>query len=336
MPAAIDAQMRIGEPCGQGKPYSQRNIPPKPARGSTLKPPSGRRRLTCGYPGDYTNVRVTFQEQSSQPRGRAAMMTPANSTVVSAGHGVDRSKSGVASTDGPGVAPHRRGRLKNGNPAGDFLAAPRCGARTRCGGSCRQPAMPNGRCRLHGGLSTGPRTPDGLARSRRARWKHGARSAEVTALRREVRMRLRRVRTALALVAGHRSAGHGVDRSTFTKPLVRANFEPAGAASARTPAAPSFAPSPASGTIRVHPRSQTIESPFSAGHGVDRPLLASNAPAQRSSGARADLYASTAPMASPAGHGLHRSFSFPAPAARHQRADCNRVALYRDGAPVYR
>ncbi|MDF2972517.1 MAG: hypothetical protein K0R61_2967 [Microvirga sp.] len=27
---------------------------------------------------------------------------------------------------------------------------------------CCQPAMPNGRCRLHGGLSTGPRTPEGL------------------------------------------------------------------------------------------------------------------------------------------------------------------------------
>ena len=38
--------------------------------------------------------------------------------------------------------------------------------------------MPNGRCRLHGGLSTGPRTAEGLARSRRARWKHGRYSAE--------------------------------------------------------------------------------------------------------------------------------------------------------------
>jgi hypothetical protein len=38
--------------------------------------------------------------------------------------------------------------------------------------------MPNGRCRLHGGLSTGPRTPEGLQRSRRARWVHGERSAE--------------------------------------------------------------------------------------------------------------------------------------------------------------
>jgi hypothetical protein len=34
------------------------------------------------------------------------------------------------------------------------------------------------RCRMHGGLSTGPRTAAGLARSKRARWKHGRFSAE--------------------------------------------------------------------------------------------------------------------------------------------------------------
>jgi hypothetical protein len=31
--------------------------------------------------------------------------------------------------------------------------------------------MPNGRCKDHGGKSTGPRTPEGLERSRRANWK---------------------------------------------------------------------------------------------------------------------------------------------------------------------
>ena len=38
--------------------------------------------------------------------------------------------------------------------------------------------MRNGRCRMHGGKSTGPRTPEGLERSRKARWVHGERSAE--------------------------------------------------------------------------------------------------------------------------------------------------------------
>jgi len=47
--------------------------------------------------------------------------------------------------------------------------------------------MKNGRCRLHGGLSTGPRTPEGLERSRRARWKHGRYSREAKQAAREAR-----------------------------------------------------------------------------------------------------------------------------------------------------
>ena len=35
--------------------------------------------------------------------------------------------------------------------------ANKCGAKTRAGGRCQQLGMPNGRCRYHGGLSTGPR-----------------------------------------------------------------------------------------------------------------------------------------------------------------------------------
>lgn len=43
---------------------------------------------------------------------------------------------------------------------------PRCGALSRSTGKpCRQPALANGRCRFHGGLSTGPRTPAGRARA---------------------------------------------------------------------------------------------------------------------------------------------------------------------------
>ena len=71
------------------------------------------------------------------------------------------------------VHAQRQGWLKNENPPGDFLAAPRCGAKTRKGQSCRQPAMKNGRCRLHGGKSTGPKTREGKERSRMSNYKHG-------------------------------------------------------------------------------------------------------------------------------------------------------------------
>ena len=41
---------------------------------------------------------------------------------------------------------------------------PRCGARTRAGGTCLSPAMLNGKCRIHGGLSPG--APRGAANGR--------------------------------------------------------------------------------------------------------------------------------------------------------------------------
>ena len=40
-----------------------------------------------------------------------------------------------------------------------------CGARTRRGTSCQCTALANGRCRLHGGLSTGPTSHDGRLRA---------------------------------------------------------------------------------------------------------------------------------------------------------------------------
>ena len=68
----------------------------------------------------------------------------------------------------------RRGSLKNGNPPGDFRTAARCGAKTRRGTPCQCPGMKtNGRCRVHGGLSTGPKTPEGIERIRQSRTKHG-------------------------------------------------------------------------------------------------------------------------------------------------------------------
>ena len=50
----------------------------------------------------------------------------------------------------------------------------RCGAKTRRGTPCQRPAkQPMGRCRLHGGASTGPKTKDGLVRLQEARTTHG-------------------------------------------------------------------------------------------------------------------------------------------------------------------
>jgi hypothetical protein len=93
----------------------------------------------------------------------------------------------------------RTGPLRNGNPRGNPNLAPRCGARTRMGCPCRAPAMRNGRCRMHGGKSTGPRTEEGRARIRAARTRHGRYSAEGRAFQRNVSDLLRRSRDLLAL-----------------------------------------------------------------------------------------------------------------------------------------
>jgi hypothetical protein len=53
---------------------------------------------------------------------------------------------------------------------------PRCGAKCKqSSGYCRNPAMTNGRCRIHGGKSAGPKP------------KHGQSSAEAKLRRKQIR-----------------------------------------------------------------------------------------------------------------------------------------------------
>lgn len=61
----------------------------------------------------------------------------------------------------------------------------RCGARTRSASVCQSPAMPNGRCRMHGGLSPG------APRGNRNAFKHGLYSADMLDLRAAVRELMR-------------------------------------------------------------------------------------------------------------------------------------------------
>jgi hypothetical protein len=154
---------------------------------------------------------------------------------------------------GPAPRLLRRGRLKNGNPGGDFLAAARCGARTRAGCSCRQPAMANGRCRFHGGKSTGPRTEAGRARARSNRLVHGLRSAEVIAL-------------SAAAAAAHRSLGVLLATASSKKIHHREGSTAVAARATRLhPSSVSSVVNPA--TSADAPQ---LANRFPAGHGVDR------------------------------------------------------------------
>ena len=69
--------------------------------------------------------------------------------------------------------------------------SPRCGAKTRSGSPCRAPAMPNGRCRMHGGASPG--APRGKANGN---YKHGRFTAEATASRRGLNSLIRELQRA--------------------------------------------------------------------------------------------------------------------------------------------
>ena len=76
----------------------------------------------------------------------------------------------------------------------------RCGAKTRVGGACQNPAIGDrDRCKLHGGLSTGPRTPEGKARSIAAHTKHGRRSKAHIERIRQINADLRRVLNAMRM-----------------------------------------------------------------------------------------------------------------------------------------
>ena len=85
----------------------------------------------------------------------------------------------------------------------NYKEIPRCGAKTRAGHPCGRYAMKtNGRCRMHGGLSTGPKTAAGLARSRRANWKHGLYSQRAKTERILVRALLAESRDGIRKISG--------------------------------------------------------------------------------------------------------------------------------------
>ncbi len=74
-----------------------------------------------------------------------------------------------------------------------MLASPRCGAKTRCGGACRSPAV-NGRkrCRMHGGAAG-----SGAPRANRNAGKHGRFTGEAIEERRRIEALLGEARKLL-------------------------------------------------------------------------------------------------------------------------------------------
>ena len=81
-------------------------------------------------------------------------------------------------------------RARDFNP---MLASPRCGAKTRAGGSCRSPAVRGKRrCRMHGG-APGSGAPSGNRNARRL----GLFTGDATAERKQIRALLDEARKLL-------------------------------------------------------------------------------------------------------------------------------------------
>jgi hypothetical protein len=87
----------------------------------------------------------------------------------------------VGMVETPGVGGTQNQRINPMQSKLPMHLSLRCGARTRKGSQCQAPAMRNGRCRMHGGKSSG--APIGNRNS----WKHGHYSADATAMRKLVR-----------------------------------------------------------------------------------------------------------------------------------------------------
>ncbi len=81
-----------------------------------------------------------------------------------------------------------------------------CGARAKTNGHnpCRHAAMSNGRCWLHGGRSTGPKTTEGRRRMAAAHTKTGKWSKQVMLTRRQTKKLVEITRELIALArVGH-------------------------------------------------------------------------------------------------------------------------------------
>ena len=81
--------------------------------------------------------------------------------------------------------------------AGGKIKCHRCQARSsRTKLQCGRPSLKVSRshkCKWHGGLSTGPRTQEGIRRIQNAHWKHGNETREVRAERRRMSLMFQRL-----------------------------------------------------------------------------------------------------------------------------------------------
>ena len=106
------------------------------------------------------------------------------------GYILSRLHSKGATPQMPSRSPEMSDYISNTDP---MLASPRCGAKTRCGGQCRSPAVRGKkRCRMHGGAQG-----SGAPRANQNARKHGLFTRDVIAERRRIQALLGDARKSL-------------------------------------------------------------------------------------------------------------------------------------------
>ena len=141
------------------------------------------RRENLNQANKLARTYATLIEALNRHRGKGQQKVTVEHVHVHAG---GQAVVGMVEARGEGMEGDQRN-----NPMRSKLPmhrSPRCGARTRSGSRCRSPAMPNGRCRMHGGMSPG--APKGNKNA----LKHGHYTAKAIARRREIANMLREAR----------------------------------------------------------------------------------------------------------------------------------------------
>jgi hypothetical protein len=143
------------------------------------------KRTSCPAPTRFYSmhsIATAARRASRKSRSNTSMCMPAG-----------RRWSASSRARGEGI--NRNQRIKPMQNKLPMHLSRRCGARTRNGSPCRSAAMPNGRCRMHGGMSPG--APKGNTNA----FKHGHYTAEAIATRREIAKLLRDARALVKQVS---------------------------------------------------------------------------------------------------------------------------------------
>jgi hypothetical protein len=108
------------------------------------------RRENLSQANKLSRTFATLLEALNRYRGKGQQKVTVEHVHVHAG-----GQAVVGTVAIPGVGIDRNRRINPMQSRLPMHRSPRCGARTRNGSRCQSPAMPNSRCRMHGGMSPG-------------------------------------------------------------------------------------------------------------------------------------------------------------------------------------